>query len=503
MNVAFAPNDERMATLESRPATPGKAIPSIRFALWDIRAPQPDIETSRRTGSIPLSPPADPPGPANNPFLRQPFTARSAAALWVGFDLKVRAMNPQNGEVATIDDVKDALFKTAASGASIEAAARLPLLLAGLNGTLAPSPEAPSQYLPLAASGDGRRALLLAGASARVYALDGQPRLLRAIDLSPWFISGAGVLGAFNVAMSRDGEALAITVLGSKSGDRQSPPRAEDMEASHLVFAPDAAAPIRTLHGELMPVPVGAISRDQIVALGPKARIAVIDQIRKDQRDGRSRATLRAVVRDLASGADILAFDEREITIGPGGLSDADGSSGVMAGLDATGLRVAMARDAPDCPMTIATTVAWMPTSVPSCPERRVKIEVWDLEKRKKISETSFVVTPEGSTKDMPATPSVGFARMAPFAIDLPDASAVTLTGATFHGFETGSVRTLSVEWTQHRVSLSGEAAIQAEACERLPPAFAEPDLSAWMALVPNEAFRPICPQASAAAQRP
>jgi hypothetical protein len=253
-------------------------------------------------------------------------------------------------------------------------------LFAGLFGGMAPSPEAPIPLLPLAVSGDARRAALLAGTSVRLYALDGPPRLLRAVDIAPWVLHGAGFTGALGTAMSRDGKTFTVTVLGLKSADNQSPPRPENMEANHLVFTPDALAPAQILHGELLPpTPFGMVSRDQIIALSPNARTAVIDQIVEEQSRGRSRYLRRARVRDLTSGLDILTFPDREVTIGPSGLLEADGSSGVMAGFDATGSRLAMAREGANCPMTIATTMAWMPVSVPSCSERRIEIEFGTL----------------------------------------------------------------------------------------------------------------------------
>jgi hypothetical protein len=248
-----------------------------------------------------------------------------------------------------------------------------------------------------------------------------------------------------------------------------------------------------------------ATSRDQIVALGPNARPAAIDQTLPEGSGSRSHYLRRAVVRNLTDGQDILTFPDRELTIGPGGISDADGSSRVVAGFDAAGLRLAMARDAPNCPMTVATTMAWVPVSVPSCPERWIEIEIWDLEKRKKVEETGFVMTPESAAKWPPAALSigVGFARTVPLLVDLPDPSGVSVTGATFHSVEIEGERTLKVNLTRHRVALNGDDLVRTAACERLPRAFAEPDLSAWMVLVPKEGFRPICPRAPAAAQRP
>ncbi len=312
-------------------------------------------------------------------------------------------------------------------------------------------------------------------------------------------------MGARGAAMSRDGDAFAITVLGSKSADKRSPPRMENLEASHLVFSSDAAAPTKILHGELLALgPFGAISRDQLVALGPSARTAVIDQIVEEKSGGRSRYIRRAVVRDLTSEQNILTFPDRELTIGPGGLTEADGSSGAMAGFDGTGSRLAMVTDAPNCPMTIATDMAWMTVSVPSCPERGIKIEFWDIGERKKTGATSFVMTPEGPTNGPPAAPPVGFgfAGQALLTVDLPDPSIVALTGATFNSVESEGKRTLAVELTQRLVPLGGADIIRTAACERLPREFAEPNLSAWMALVPNEGFRPICPQAPAGAPR-
>ncbi len=101
-------------------------------------------------------------------MLPQAFTARAAAALWVGFDLKVRAMNPETRAITTIDDVKDA-----ASGSLTPRAgepppegdnrdAEISKILARMNGGNAASPEAPIPLVTLAVSGDGRRAMLLA-----------------------------------------------------------------------------------------------------------------------------------------------------------------------------------------------------------------------------------------------------------------------------------------------------------------------------------------------------
>ena len=502
MIVAFAPTDDRIATIESRSEGDSKSAPSIRLAVWDIRAPQPEIETSRRAGALPLTPPVNPPGPPSSPLLPQTILARAAAALWVGFDLKVRAMNPDTGAITTIDDVKDAIIGSLTPHAG-EAPpegenrdAEISQFLARLGGGMAASPEAPIALALLAASGDGRRAVLLAGASARLYALDGPPRLLRVFDLSPWALQQAGFVGG--PAMSRDGDAFAITVLGSKSADK-SPPRMENLEARHLVFSSDAAAPTKILHGELLALaPFGAISRDQLVALGPSARTAVIDEIVEEKSGGRSRYIRRAVVRDLTSEQNILTFPDRELTIGPGGLTEADGSSGVMAGFDATGSRLAMATDAPNCPMTIATNMTWMSVSVPSCPERRIKIEFWNIGQRKKTGATSFVMTPEGVTNGPPAAPPVGFGAL--LTVDLPDPSTVALTGATFNSVDSEGKRTLAVELTQRLVPFGGADIIRTAACERLPREVAEPNLSAWMALVPNEGFRPICPQAPAGA---
>jgi len=104
MIVAFAPADDRIATLESQSEGDGNIARSIRFAIWDIQAPQPDIETTRRESSVPLTPAIGPPTAEGNPLLRQPVpvAASFAAALWVGFDLNVRAMNTETGAITTI-----------------------------------------------------------------------------------------------------------------------------------------------------------------------------------------------------------------------------------------------------------------------------------------------------------------------------------------------------------------------------------------------------------------
>jgi hypothetical protein len=515
MLASFAPGDDLLATVELPQPTADGREQSVRLALWTLREAEPAIE-SRREGAVALSEPANAPAKARGPLMIRAVSMRSAAAIWVGFDLKVRAMNLATGDIEAIDDVSGPvaeMWSGVADGGPSEGERKKPSLtevLARARGTFSltldapffplplttfsPAPETPLPLFPLAVSGDGRRALLVAGTSVRFYGLDGAPRLLRTLDLGPMRAKAFGIRGGVGAAISRDGETFAISVLAA--ADEPQKGDAPKLSAAHLVFAADAATPQKSLTSEVLSLlPAGMVPRETIVALGPKAAMAVVDEIVTSE-DKRVRPVRRAVLRDLTSGRDIVAFPARELTMGPTGLREADGSS-VAAGFDALGTRLAVLRDRPDCPMKIETSTAWMPISVPSCPERSIEIEVWDLTAGKQIGASRFVVNPEKGEPPGPGASAFSLPGAAPYAVNLTDPATVVATGATLRGVNSDEGWKLEVELVGRSLAVGADDAMRRTACERLPLPIAQFDRAAWNALLPDESFRPICSRLS------
>ena len=243
--------------------------------------------------------------------------------------------------------------------------------------------------------------------------------------------------------------------------------------------------------------------RERLLALGPDARIGVMDEMAFtfDPLVPPS-ITARLVVRDMATNMEMLALPPRRLTVNPFGSWEEDGAGDPVVAFDVTGTRMAVMRDRPDCPMkTEVNPLSWMPMSVPVCPERRIELALWDLPRRQRIAETSLQVSPAiPGNRPVAGIPAIAIMGMPnagpapPFTLDLPNLPVATLDSSEARMIENGGDQKLEVARVHRRVSIEQQNPVIGLACERLPSELAQIDRPTWIGLVPDEPYRAICP---------
>jgi hypothetical protein len=267
-----------------------------------------------------------------------------------------------------------------------------------------------------------------------------------------------------------------------------------------LVFRADTAGPIQELSQTMLTMPPGLLRlRERLVALGPEARIGVIDETTITSDDlGRPQFAARLVVRNLMNGQERLTLPSRELHAQLFGSWETDGGADPVAAFDAKGTRLAVMRERPDCPMKVAVN---MPISVPACAEHRIDLALWDLKRREQLAETNFIVGPDirGGVSPL-STPSAlamkgiaGAGPTTPFSLVLRGPSLASIGSSEMRSVDVDGQQMLEVVLVHRLVSIEQDNAAVSAACERLPPDLTQIDRSTWMELAPNERFHSTC----------
>jgi TIR domain len=527
--AAFSPADDIMASVTAIMPEPqtGTAEPEIEIVLWDLTSPGPGIGEHRQTTTLALTPPpGGMPTEGQAAVLIQNAKSFPARPVWIGADLQLRALDRTKGKIVVIDNLAPA-FESAVDQMK-EQATRADESKSKPGGKPSNSeeesfadlrkqmkelpPEFP--FMPVMLSEDGRRALVFLGTRLRLYALDGRPRLLKDSEIgdklttSPSWMSITGTTPVLlcrhcRSFISRDGSNLLFVKMtnGSKQGESdklliEGLPKDAAMPALPVqfqVYDLESAKPRFEMMTKQIQLPMQA-PRDieRPVALGPEGKRIVLDTTSfKANRNGPPQITGRFIVRDLQTGKDVLVLPPRPLTMNPMGSWEPDGGNAPVAAFDATGDRLVVVRDAPDCPMKTVITPSWMPIQVPVCEERRLSLSLWDIRKRERIDEVEVVV--RGGANTMPM---FGW-QMMPIAgatLRLEPNDEVTLSSFEMAiKTETDPPR-LEITEIRHEIAFGQENPLLRLACARLPREFSEFGKEAWTSLIPAEAYRPICP---------
>ena len=188
-------------------------------------------------------------------------------------------------------------------------------------------------------------------------------------------------------------------------------------------------------------------------------------------------------------------------------LLETGGAEAPSAAFDSSGNRLVIAQMAPDCAVVPDMTITWLSVPAPDCAEIRVRLSLWDLRERRQIATTSVVTgsEPRPAARALTAAKRISMllekglivSPAPPMALDLPEPSVATFSLSKM-GFQSPAIEIVEA---LSRVALAPDPGI-ADACRRLPPAMANLGPAEWAKILPNETFRPICPNESASAAK-
>jgi hypothetical protein len=153
----------------------------------------------------------------------------------------------------------------------------------------------------------------------------------------------------------------------------------------------------------------------------------------------------------------------------------------------------------PACPDRLVMTPAMLPIEVPSCPDQRTTLTVWDLEARRPVRELTYEWTPgaDGGAAMPGLMPlSTGGSRAA--SLGLPDDAAAVRT--MVDAVPSSGRLAVRVRLATERIALDQPDALPALACTRLPQRLRAIAPDDWAQALPGERHRAICETLSGAA---
>lgn len=529
--AAFSPADDIMASVTAFLPESTTGTGEQEVALWDLASAGPELEERRQTTTLALTPPpGGMPSEGEAAAMIQNLKRLPARPIWIGADLQLRALDRTKGEIVVIENLAPAF--EAAMVWMKEQARRVGGTTSNPDGKPAKPEEdwlahqrklleeIPLElpftftFMPVEISEDGRWALVLLGTNLRLYALDGRPRLLRSIEMGETLLAYPGAYpGGIEPIFSRDGDMLLLGKMQrvpkegefdklrieGLSGDAEIPALPIQLQ----VYDTESARPRFEMTTKQIQLPMqGPREIDRPVALGPEGRQVVLDTTTiTANSNGLPQITGRLVVRDLESGEDVLALPPRPLAMNPMGSWEPDGGSPPVAVFDATGEKLIVARDAPDCPMKTVITPSWMPIQIPSCAERRVSLSLWDVRKRARIEQLEVVVQGEANNPmpmlggQMMWTLGGAVANRVVVGLEqLEQNDVVVLSTFEMDVNTEADPPQLAITEIRREIAFGQENPLLRMACRRLPREFGKMEEETWTRLVPAEVYRPICP---------
>jgi WD40 repeat protein len=536
MVLAFSPSDDLLLTGVVVPSgAADKDSNSPKLELWDLTEASINIGETSEITTLPVTMArAQPERPSPDRVIISAPANRLLAPIWIGADLRLRALNAGTGSVVLMDDlgpvIKDISARLHRRAAEVSGA--LSDNERGFFETLAAQfdqlskaqkgwpPETPIALLPIVVSADGKRAFLGLGPTARLYALDGHPRYLRTFELGGEKNSVVLVPSSYTPATlltSSDGSifgAITMSISHSDASDpvkgSKEPSNAAQLSSQILVFHTDSEVTFQSPPRPIVFAPPVAYDLDRAVAVTGDGRLVALDSVRRSQASGSPpRITAQLVVRELASGNEVIKLPTRVLTPDPLGLKESGGGGGDrVAAFDSTGKRLLVLREAPDCPLKTVVNMAWMPVSVPICVDRRATLTLWDLTSAEKIGETNFILPSARGGRTLAASTTDDFMTAATMATLAQPQTATTSLKALL-ALSTDGVA--EIQFVEPRLVLASATAklelarirmkikldqpnpLIAAACQRLPSNDATITKKTWGKLLPAEDYRPIC----------
>lgn len=387
MSMMFAPSRDLLVST-SLPSLKTK-IKGYRLDVWRL-SPYPverEQQSQKTRNTVPISD-----KDANSSIDKHSivFSANGQHAVWIDDHLKVLVWDKRSDKVETIEiltPIIKSLFERRAKqlaerGAPfmqepfdvdkeqkvwIEAAVKNPAMI----------PYA----LPLKISEDGSRAILAVGTSLRIYDLLSKQMVAeRNIEDFYWL---------YSILLSANGKFIAAYGVTWKSyQDAHLKLKTKQEESFAIdnqirVYADDQKAPFKVINLTTRPikypVPIPSLTP---LAVSPEGRWLVVEKLDWPSEASSKLLPSRDVtIIDVASGQSILElFSEQFSPPAPVGMGIAEFFKTSMATFSRDGRFVAIRRTEMECPsstLTIPTT--FMPVSMPTCQELKVKYTAWNL----------------------------------------------------------------------------------------------------------------------------
>ena len=514
--AVFAPNRPLMALGEMDPEKDGGHV----LSLWDLSTAQPravetreilkelvidggDARVAPQPGKKAESPrdegrPPSSDNPAQSPegMLVEAYKfLTDAQRVWVGIDLKLRARPTVHGSMVTLDDLssfRDVIEK--------DLDTRLPGLALDQLSAMADTAVDTDLAAPLPINIDGEFAFLAIGEEIRVYALGDRPRHLRT-----QYHAGGPSLAPVAIRGAADGRTAAV-VLVQRNGvetDKENKNGSVLMEVR--VLREGASDPVYVGTEQLAPTLPMTMRAVRVLAIGPKGQQMLVERLVLPGPETGKQLMLEWVLVPFDSGRSeqrlgMIPFSPMHAIMAM--MSGGDGRADALAGFDATGSRVVLLHEEPDCPMKAGMSAAMLPITIPSCPGRRIIAEIYATETGERVRTGTFLVesdakaaaTINGMLMTFMGASSPDTVR----EITLSDAGAQPLVTVKRESIEAkqeiGQITMTLVRRIRELAWRNDDDPLRNRSCSRLPGATKALSLQSWTRLVPKERYRQVCP---------